>query len=89
MKYVMRFHCADFFIDETVLGGSNTNPSPLIDIIKAEIRAENEKKKQLLEKLNESDLAYEKIIELSEALAHLNNELEVAELRWLTLQEKI
>lgn len=48
MKYVMRFHCADFFIDETVLGGSNTNPSPLIEIIKEEISAENEKKKQVV-----------------------------------------
>ena len=60
-----------------------------LERLNMEIPAMEEKKKQLLEKLNESDLAYEKIIELSEALAHLNNELEVAELRWLTLQEKI
>ena len=55
----------------------------------AKIALLQQEAKQLLEKLNESDLAYEKIIELSEALAHLNNELEVAELRWITLQEKI
>ena len=60
-----------------------------LERLNMEIPAMEEKKKQLLEKLNESYLAYEKIIELSEALAHLNNELEVAELRWLTLQEKI
>ena len=48
MKYVMRFHCADFFLDETILGGNSTNPSPFIQIIKDEIRAENEKKKQVM-----------------------------------------
>ena len=51
MKYVMKFHCADFFIDETVLGANNTNPSPFINIIKDEIRAENDKKKQVVSNL--------------------------------------
>ena len=37
-----------FFLDETILGGNSTNPSPFIQIIKDEIRAENEKKKQVM-----------------------------------------
>jgi ATP-binding cassette subfamily F protein uup len=41
------------------------------------------------EKLNDSSLAYDKIIELSEALGSLNSQLETAELRWLELNEKI
>ncbi len=45
-------------------------------------------KKELMDKLNNSSLAYDKIIELSQTLGNLNNELEEAELRWLTLQEK-
>jgi ATP-binding cassette subfamily F protein uup len=48
-----------------------------------------EKKKVLTEKLNDSSLAYDKIIELSEALGSLNSQLETAELRWLELNEKI
>ena len=47
-----------------------------------------EKKKVLTEKLNDSSLAYDKIIELSEALGALNTQLEEAELRWLVLNEK-
>ncbi|NDD16166.1 MAG: ABC transporter ATP-binding protein, partial [Chitinophagia bacterium] len=47
-----------------------------------------EKKKVLTEKLNDSSLAYDKIIELSEALGTLNSQLEEAELRWLELNEK-
>jgi ATP-binding cassette subfamily F protein uup len=47
-----------------------------------------EKKKVLTEKLNDSSLAYDKIIELSEALGVLNTQLEEAELRWLVLNEK-
>ena len=48
-----------------------------------------EKKKVLTEKLNDSSLAYDKIIALSEALGSLNSQLETAELRWLELNEKI
>jgi ATP-binding cassette subfamily F protein uup len=48
-----------------------------------------EKKKVLTEKLNDSSLAYDKIIALSEALGSLNSQLETAELRWLLLNEKI
>jgi len=47
-----------------------------------------EKKKVLTEKLNDSSLAYDKIIELSETLGALNAQLEEAELRWLVLNEK-
>jgi len=47
-----------------------------------------EKKKVLTEKLNDSSLAYDKIIELSETLGALNTQLEEAELRWLVLNEK-
>jgi ATP-binding cassette subfamily F protein uup len=47
-----------------------------------------EKKKELTEKLNDSSLAYDKIIELSEKLGALNAQLEEAELRWLVLNEK-
>jgi ATP-binding cassette subfamily F protein uup len=47
-----------------------------------------EKKKVLTEKLNDSSLAYDKIIELSETLGVLNTQLEEAELRWLVLNEK-
>jgi len=46
------------------------------------------KKKVLTEKLNDSSLAYDKIIELSETLGKLNTQLEEAELRWLVLNEK-
>jgi len=46
------------------------------------------KKKVLNEKLNDSSLAYDKIIELSESLGALNTQLEEAELRWLVLNEK-
>ena len=46
------------------------------------------KKKVFTEKLNDSNLAYDKIIELSEALGALNTQLEEAELRWLELNEK-
>jgi len=46
------------------------------------------KKKVFTEKLNDSNLAYDKIIELSEALGTLNTQLEEAELRWLELNEK-
>jgi ATP-binding cassette subfamily F protein uup len=46
------------------------------------------KKKVLTEKLNDSSLAYDKIIELSETLGALNTQLEEAELRWLVLNEK-
>jgi ATP-binding cassette subfamily F protein uup len=46
------------------------------------------KKKGLTEKLNDSSLAYDKIIELSETLGALNTQLEEAELRWLVLNEK-
>ena len=46
------------------------------------------KKKLLTEKLNDSSLAYDKIIELSETLGKLNTQLEEAELRWLVLNEK-
>jgi len=46
------------------------------------------KKKLLTEKLNDSSLAYDKIIELSETLGALNTQLEEAELRWLVLNEK-
>ena len=46
------------------------------------------KKKVLTEKLNDSSLAYDKIIELSETLGVLNTQLEEAELRWLVLNEK-
>ncbi len=46
------------------------------------------KKKVLTEKLNDSSLAYDKIIELSEKLGALNAQLEEAELRWLVLNEK-
>jgi len=46
------------------------------------------KKKVLTEKLNDSSLAYDKIIELSETLGALNAQLEEAELRWLVLNEK-
>jgi len=45
-------------------------------------------KKVLTEKLNDSSLAYDKIIELSETLGKLNTQLEEAELRWLVLNEK-
>ena len=48
-----------------------------------------EKKKELTEKLNDSSLAYDKIIALSESLGSLNSQLETAELRWLELNEKI
>ena len=48
-----------------------------------------ESKKVLLsEKLNDASLDYNAIIQLSEELGTLNQTLEAAELRWLTLNEK-
>ena len=50
---------------------------------------EMESKKVLLsEKLNDASLDYNAIIQLSEELGTLNQTLEAAELRWLTLNEK-
>lgn len=49
MKYVMKFFCIDFFVDETVLFGKN--PSPFIDIILEDQNKENEKKKQNMKNL--------------------------------------
>ena len=46
------------------------------------------KKNELTEKLNDPALNYEEIISYSEKLAKINNELEIAELRWLALSEK-
>jgi ATP-binding cassette subfamily F protein uup len=46
------------------------------------------KKNELTEKLNDPTLNYEEIISYSEKLAKINNELEIAELRWLALSEK-
>jgi len=60
-----------------------------LDNLNKNIPAMEEKKKVLTEKLNDSSLAYDKIIELSEALGSLNSQLETAELRWLELNEKI
>ena len=60
-----------------------------LDNLNKNIPAMEEKKKELTEKLNDSSLAYDKIIALSEALGSLNSQLETAELRWLELNEKI
>jgi ATP-binding cassette subfamily F protein uup len=60
-----------------------------LDNLNKNIPAMEEKKKLLTEKLNDSSLAYDKIIELSETLGALNSQLEIAELRWLVLNEKI
>jgi ATP-binding cassette subfamily F protein uup len=50
---------------------------------------ELEKEKSTLEsKLNASSLDYNEILQLTEALGKLNQELESAELRWLELTEK-
>ena len=60
-----------------------------LDNLNKNIPAMEEKKKELTEKLNDSSLAYDKIIALSESLGSLNSQLETAELRWLELNEKI
>ena len=60
-----------------------------LDNLNKNIPAMEEKKKGLTEKLNDSSLAYDKIIALSESLGSLNSQLETAELRWLELNEKI
>ena len=60
-----------------------------LDNLNKNIPAMEEKKKELTEKLNDSSLAYDKIIALSELLGSLNSQLETAELRWLELNEKI
>ena len=60
-----------------------------LDNLNKNIPAMEEKKKELTDKLNDSSLAYDKIIALSESLGSLNSQLETAELRWLELNEKI
>jgi ATP-binding cassette subfamily F protein uup len=59
-----------------------------LDSLNKSIPEMEEMKKVLTEKLNDSNLAYDKIIELSEVLGNLNTQLEEAELRWLVLNEK-
>lgn len=51
MKYVMRFFCLDFFVDEIAL---KNNTSPIIPLLDEEDREENEKIKKVLTRLSEN-----------------------------------
>ena len=55
MKYVMKFRCVDFFIDELALYGSK-NPSLFIDIINNEMKEEKEKKAKSMNHLVKSNM---------------------------------
>ena len=59
-----------------------------LDTLNKSIPEMESKKVLLSEKLNDASLDYNAIIQLSEELGALNQTLEAAELRWLTLNEK-
>lgn len=51
MKYVMRYHCLDFFVDETALPG---NISPIISLLNEENNEENQKIKKIFNDLSKN-----------------------------------
>lgn len=51
MKYVMRYYCLDFFVDEVALQGNN---SPLISLLNEEDKEENEKIKKIFSNLSKN-----------------------------------
>jgi hypothetical protein len=51
MKYVMRYYCLDFFVDEVALQG---NSSPLISLLNEEDKEENQKIKKIFNDLSKN-----------------------------------